>query len=160
MAQADAQSDKTEALGDVSLNEQSVAVATNKALEDYREHLIKVMEGNSDRFEKQLSYISAGALGVSMAFIKDIVGSLNLTNHTGLLIAGWIAMGITLIANLLSQVYANYCHAETIGEIEEKCYDSKIASNRRNKIQYVNYFSIGTLITGIGLLLLFIYKNI
>lgn len=118
------------------------------------------MEGNTDRFEKQLSYISAGALGVSMAFIKDIVGSLKLTHNTGLLLAGWIAMGLTLIANLLSQVYANYCHAETIGEIDEKCYDSAIATKRRAKIQYINYFSIGTLIIGIGLLLLFIQKNI
>jgi hypothetical protein len=132
----------------------------NKILNDYREHLIKIMEGNSDRFEKQLSYISAGSLGISMAFIKEIVGSLNLTHSTGLLLFGWISMAITLITNLISQVYANYCHAETVNEIEKKCYDSSMADKRREKIQYMNYFSIGTLVSGIGLLLFFIYKNI
>jgi hypothetical protein len=131
-----------------------------KQLEDYRTHLAKVMEGNSDRFEKQLSYISAGSLGISMAFIKDIVGSLKSTVGTNYLLYGWICMGVTLLINLLSQVYANYCHAETIGEIDEKCYDSTVANKRRGKIQYMNYFSMLTLFAGIGLLLYFISKNI
>jgi hypothetical protein len=131
-----------------------------KKIEEYREHLIKAMEGNTDRFEKQLSYISAGSLGISMAFIKDIVGSLNATVQTGLLISGWIAMGITLITNLISQVYANHCHSETVSEIDNECYEGQLANKRWEKIQYMNYFSITTLVLGISLLLLFIYKNI
>jgi hypothetical protein len=141
-------------------SEQSETPNNGKELEDYRSHLAKVMEGNSDRFEKQLSYISAGSLGISMAFIKDIVGSLQSTAGTNFLLYGWICMGVTLLINLVSQVYANYCHAETIGEIDDKCFDTIIANNRRNKIQYMNYFSMLTLFAGIGLLLYFISKNI
>jgi hypothetical protein len=129
-------------------------------LSDYREHLIKVMEGNTDRFEKQLSYISAGSLGISMAFIKDVVGNLDYTRQNWLVIVGWSAMGFTLLLNLVSQVYANHCHSNTIEDIECKDYNSNRAGRRRSRIMWTNYISIGTLIGGVIFLLIFISKNI
>ena len=129
-------------------------------LANYREHLIKVMEGNTDRFEKQLSYISAGSLGLTMAFIKDVVGSLDATKYNWLVMVGWSAMGFTLLLNLCSQVYANHCHSNTIEDIECDKYNSVKAGNRRNRIMIMNYVSIATLISGVIFLLIFISKNI
>jgi len=135
-------------------------VTSQQPLINYRNHLIKVMEGNTDRFEKQLSYISAGSLGVSMAFIKDIVGSLKTAHSTGWLLWGWVAMGATLLINLISQAYANYCHSETIDDIDSKRYNNPIASRRHRKIELLNYISIGLLTTGIGFLLYFVHLNL
>jgi hypothetical protein len=131
-----------------------------KILDEYRQHLIKVTEGNTDRFEKQLSYISAGSLGLTMAFIKDVVGNLDNTKFNWLVMVGWSAMGFTLLLNLFSQIYANHCLSNTIEEIECNNYNSNRAGRRRSRVMWLNYISIVTLIGGVIFLLIFISKNI
>ena len=56
-------------------------------------HLKEVVLKSQDSFEKQLSYISAGSLSISMAFIKNVVGDLSNTIYEGFLIASWGLMG-------------------------------------------------------------------
>jgi hypothetical protein len=139
-----------------SLKEESIG----QQLLDYQLHLKELVTKSQESFEKQLSYISAGSLSVSMAFIKNVVGELNKSSYESFLILGWSLMGITLLINLLSHVYTSNCHNKTIEEIREGRYDYTIALCRHKNIKRFNYSSIATLISGITSLLLFISLNI
>jgi len=132
----------------------------DEKLISYKGHLEEIVIKSQDSFEKQLSYISAGSLSVSMAFIKNVVGDLKDTRNEVLLLMAWGLMGVTLLINLLSHVYTSNCHNKTISEINDGKYDHYKALCRHNNIKRWNYVSIGTLILGINLLLLFIHYNI
>jgi hypothetical protein len=123
-------------------------------------NLKELVTKSQESFEKQLSYISAGSLSVSMAFIKNVVGELNKSRYQGFLIIGWSLMGMTLLINLLSHVFTSNCHNKTIEEISDGRYDYTVALCRHINIKRFNYSSIGTLISGISSLLLFISLNI
>jgi len=132
----------------------------SKELLEYHAHLKEAVIKSQEAFEKQLSYISAGSLSVSMAFIKNVVGELKQSKYEGFLIAGWSLMGITLLINLLSHVFTSNCHNKTIEEIGERKYSYTTALCRHNDIKKLNYVSIGTLIFGIASVLIFITLNI
>jgi hypothetical protein len=127
---------------------------------EYQNHLKEMVVKSQETFEKQLSYISSGSLSVSIAFIKNVVGELNKSKHEGFLIAAWSLMGVTLLLNLLSQIFTSNCHNKTIDEISYRAYNYADALCRYNNIKKLNYISVGALILGIGLLLLFISLNI
>lgn len=132
----------------------------SKELLDYQLHLKELVTKSQESFEKQLSYISAGSLSVSMAFIKNVVGELSKTKAEAFLIGGWSLMGLTLLINLLSHVIASNCHNKTIGEINDGQYKYEVALCRLNNIKKLNYASIVTIITGIASILIFISLNI
>lgn len=134
--------------------------AIRPELLNFQTHLKELVLKSQESFEKQLIYISAGALSISIGFIKNVVGDLDKTSAEGLLITAWALMGLTLLLNLLSHVFTSNCHNKTIEEISEGKYDYKKALCRHNDIKKLNYSSIGTLIIGIILLLTFISINI
>jgi hypothetical protein len=129
-------------------------------LADYQKHLKELVNKSQESFEKQLTYLSAGSLTISMAFIKDVVGDLTKTTHHGLLMTAWSFMGATLLINLLSHVYTSNCHNNTISDISDGKYDFDTAMKRFTNIKLVNYLSIATLILGFFFLLFFIFNNI
>ncbi len=58
-------------------------------IEAYRLELKETFHKSQDIFEKQLSYISAGALGLSVGFIKHIVNPIKDSSHKWMLLSGW-----------------------------------------------------------------------
>ena len=46
----------------------------DKTLQEYRAHLVSAAQKAQEDFDKTLLALSGGALGVSFAFVKDIVG--------------------------------------------------------------------------------------
>jgi hypothetical protein len=131
-------------------------------LEAYRLELLKLLDKSNESFEKQLTFISSGALGISMAFIKEIVGDLSKARMEGLLIGSWLLLALTLLVNLLSHTIAHNLHSLTAGDINLNGdnYNYKKAIARNKTINYINYGSIVSLIAGLVLLICFIYQNI
>ncbi|HEV7333143.1 MAG TPA: hypothetical protein VGN63_19060 [Flavisolibacter sp.] len=129
-------------------------------LSAYRTHLRELVNKSQESFEKQLSYISAGSLSISIGFIKNVVGDLKQASNEGFLILAWGLMGVTLLINLMSHIFTSNCHNKTIGEIDDECYDYTQALCRHNNIKKLNYISVATLILGITFLLVFISLNI
>lgn len=126
----------------------------------YRSELVTLTHKSQDAFEKQLSYISAGSLALSMAFIKDIVMDLSQAECKGLLTAGWILLGLTLLVNLISHILAAHFHSNTIKEIDAGKYSQGKAANRIKKINRINICSIVTLLGGLFLIVYFVSLNI
>src|ERR1700731_2499004 len=99
-------------------------------LKEYKTDLIKVLEKSQDNFEKQLSYISAGGLGLSMIFIDKIVKNVSHADFKWLLAGCWFFLGCTLVVNLISHlVSARYVY-KNIDEIENDKYNSEKISQR------------------------------
>ena len=124
-----------------------------------REVFIRIKEKSEDDFEKNLTYISAGTLVLSMTFIEKIV-NIKDSSAIGFLITSWILLALTLLLNLISHQIASSYHDKTIEECDKQ--DAKLESNillRNGKMRLLNNFTIALLILGIFSLILYCSKN-
>lgn len=70
-------------------------------LADYRKVLVTADQKAQEDLDKAILSLSGGGLGVSMVFIKDIVGTAPI-DLPWLLMAAWIAWGLSVVAVLAS----------------------------------------------------------
>lgn len=132
----------------------------NNYLLKYKEELISVLHKSQDTFEKQLSYISAGSLALSMAFIKDMVKDISGSHCKTLLILGWISLAVSLLVNCISHIRASELHNRTINEINCENYNDKKVSKRLREIRRTNWISVGAMVLGIIFIIIFVSINL
>lgn len=132
----------------------------NESLKKYSEELKLLIQKSHDSFEKQINYISAGALGISMLFVEKVVKDIALTKCNWLLILSWTFFTLTLISNLSSHIYASNVHDKSLSEIYSQAYDDKKVSCRNKRIKTWNKISISFLFLGIIFQITFISLNI
>ena len=130
------------------------------ALSEYRKELAALKESSGNFFEKQLSYISAGALGLSMIVVDKLFKNILDTVWKPLIIVSWICFGLTLFINLISHLYAGSLHNKSISDIDNEKYDQKTVKTRNFHIDLVNYISVAILFIGICCFVIYISKNI
>lgn len=138
-----------------------------KTLEQYKIELLKVYDKSQENFEKQLSYISAGGLGLSMAFIDKIVKNITHSSCKILLPFSWTLLGLALIVNLMSHLISSRFTYNTINEIDnsingiaENSYNYKKAISRNKIISKINLSCIISLLLGVICLILFVTYNL
>ena len=131
-----------------------------ESLKDYCDELKLLIQKSHDSFEKQINYISAGALGISMLFVEKVVKDITITKCNSLLILSWVFFTLTLVSNLLSHIYTSNIHDKTLSEIYSENYDDKKAASRNRNIKRWNIISIGCLFLGITFQIIFISINI
>ena len=73
----------------------------NEEDKEYLQELRKGYIESSSQFDKQLLFFASGALGLSFAFIKDIV-KLDVATHKCILITSWILFGAVIILSIIS----------------------------------------------------------
>lgn len=129
-------------------------------LEEYKAELISTLHKSQEAFEKQLSYISAGSLALSMGFVKDVVRDIHKSGYRGLLMVGWVLMAMTLLMNLVSHLLAARLHSKSIAEINAGTFDSVKSDKRFIPIKRLNWLSVATLIAGILLIIIFVMYNL
>ena len=132
----------------------------DETLKNYSDELKLLIQKSHDSFEKQINYISAGALGISMLFVEKVVKDITLTKCNCLLILSWAFFALTLVSNLLSHIYTSNIHGKTLSEIYLETYDDKKATTRNNHIKFWNLISISFLFLGIIFQIIFISLNI
>ena len=127
----------------------------------YGQELKELFHKSQDTFEKQLSYISAGALALSVGFIKDIVHPIKDSNHKWILLAGWGLLISTLLLNLVSHMLAGKYAKKGARETEdiEKAYDPIKIEKRAKRMDSINWTTVGMLAGGIILVVLYITFN-
>jgi hypothetical protein len=89
-----------------------------KTLRDYRALLIEGERKSQEDYDKTLITLSGGALGVSFAFVKDIVGD-NPITCTDLLLWSWIFWGISLFIMLLSFYFGQRAFRKAINQVDQ-----------------------------------------
>jgi len=127
---------------------------------DFKESLESILEKSQDDFEKQLIYISGGALSISMFFIEKVIKDLHQASNKWLLITSWFLFGVTLFVNLFSHFLAGNSVYKTLSEINCDDYDKSRADKRNQTISTINISTLCSLGLGVLLLILFITINI
>ena len=130
---------------------------------EFRKSVYENKLKSEDDYEKYLTLISSGALALSITFIEKIV-ILNNAICKGLLITGWVLLTITLLGSLLSHFFSRKYSEKTINDIDDTNieFDVLLANlEKRNSIlECFNVVNIGTLFSGIILIIIFISTNI
>lgn len=130
------------------------------SLKEYVTELKTTIQKSHDSFERQLNYISAGALGLSILFIEKVVKDISSTQCKWLLKISWGLFTLTLISNLLSHVFTSTKHNKTLVEIYSDKYEPQKAIARNREIRFWNIVSVTFLICGIISQIIFISLNI
>lgn len=124
---------------------------------EYEKQVFETLNKSQDDFEKQLSYISAGSLGLSMIFIEKIV-TLNNAHSKWLLITSWILLATTLFINLISHLVSSHYNYKILDDVQKRI-DTKLSVVKFNCV--INTLNLVTVITLIlGMLFLIIFSSI
>jgi magnesium-transporting ATPase (P-type) len=130
------------------------------SVKEFRNSLVETLNKNQEDFEKQLIYVSAGALGASIFFIEKIVRDLDSSLYKWLLICSWLFLGATIVINAISHFVAINMNYKSIDEIDQGNYEAKAALKRNRKLKYINLSTVITLLIGIFFLILFASINL
>jgi len=85
---------------------------------EYRGLLTKMEQESQADFDKTVLTLSGGALGLSFAFTKDVVGTENVI-HTGFLLSAWIGWGLSSTAVLLSFFTSQLALRKAIRQLDD-----------------------------------------
>lgn len=126
-----------------------------------RELVQELITRSEDEFEKKITYISAGALLLSVTLVEKIL-QLDNSSFVWILISGWVFLVLTLIVNLLSHLVSKYFLRKNIDDIDESVEYSirlKRHNNRTFCIELLNWVSVFLLILGISAMVTFTSLN-
>lgn len=129
---------------------------------NFRKEILENKSKSDDDFEKYITFISSGALGLTLVFIEKIVPLKNAI-VIWLLALGWFTLAFTLILNLYSHYLSSKYSAQSIDDIYNEIKYDKLENNinKRNKrIEHLNRLSIVMLLIGILCILTFSTINI
>lgn len=136
-----------------------------KGLEDYCKSLVDIINKANEQFEKQLIYISGGALGVSFVIAQKIVEKLHTVDLKWMLVLSWIALTVVLLLNLISHKVAINIHSKSLSETQDYLayqttnYDYEKIGERNKRMKIINIISIVLLSLGIVFLMVFTCIN-
>ncbi len=151
--------EKNEGIDDIELTSQQIA-----GWEEYRNALYIQKSKSDDLFEKAITFIASGALGLTLTFHDKIVP----VEHAScviLIALGWAVLVASLFVNLFSHYQSSKSTDNCIDEIDD-IMDSKSTyfifhknlSIRNRRIDNLNKASM--ILLGSGLLLIIIYVSI
>jgi hypothetical protein len=89
----------------------------NEHLQQYRSHLVLAEQKAQEDFDKTVLSLSGGALGVSFAFVRDIVGPGPLA-HPGYLFLAWSSWGISVTVVLASYFLSQLALRRAIVQVD------------------------------------------
>lgn len=89
------------------------------SLREYRQWLVAAEQKSQDEFDKAVLSLSGGALGISFAFLKDIVGTQPLIQPAFLLVA-WTTWGLSILAVLASYYLSHLALRRTIAQVDDQ----------------------------------------
>lgn len=120
----------------------------------------RVLENSENDFEKKITYISAGALGLSLNLFK----MLSVPRHAQydyLIQTSWIFLSLTLLINLASHLISSSLIRRSSVELSHN-YDALLKKIiRRNKlIATINWITLLLMCIGIITLIMFVSANI
>jgi hypothetical protein len=129
-----------------------------------RKDLLERQLSNSEKFDSAILTLSTAALGISLAFIKDIV-PINIAQKLWLLKTSWWLFGLSIISTLSSFVASQLGISKQLYYAEEYYLNNKDQYlNKKNYpaivTVFLNYFSGILFVIGIILTIFFVLSNI
>jgi len=132
---------------------------TGAGLQEYRTLLINLEQKSQEDYDKAILTLSGGALGVTFAFIKNIVGESSI-QHSCLLYLAWIAWTVSLSTTLISFYCSRKALRNTTIQLDKGEIYSGTPGSCFDKITSFLNFSSGLLfIVGVILAVIFVAFN-
>lgn len=128
-------------------------------LESYRTFLVNAEKKAQEDFDKTILTLSGGALGVSLAFVKDIIGP-NPIQIAWVLLLSW-GFWITSLTSILISFYTSQkALRKTVLQIDSNDIYGKVPGGFLSKItSALNLLGMLFFIFGIISIVVFAYKN-
>ncbi|GGK22074.1 hypothetical protein GCM10007962_15310 [Yeosuana aromativorans] len=128
-----------------------------KEWKEYRKSVLEQKSKSDDDFEKYITFIASGALGLTITFI-DKISPLKESIVIWVIALGWVLLAFTLFINLLSHFLSSKYNEQTIQDIDDEIeYDNLIEKidSRNRIISRLNLSSI--ILLGLGIISILIY---
>lgn len=131
---------------------------TNHEVVDDTSVLLEIKNKSDDDYEKNITYISAGTLVLSLTFVEKIV-SLKDSTSVWYLIFSWIFMGLTLLINLISHQVSSHYATCCDEEVRLRTAQLIVFQSRNKNIRNLNWTTTVTLALGMLFLIIFCSIN-
>ena len=134
---------------------------SNNSSDKDREAFQKAIENSENDFEQKLTYLSAGALVLSFAFIEKIV-NIEKSSYLVLLIIAWGFLILTLSLNLVSHLVSKHFIVKSQNELDNELnyYVLILRIKKRNSIiDCINWISVALFLLGIVFIVTFTSIN-
>jgi hypothetical protein len=108
-----------------------------------RDKIIEAINDSQNHFEKNLVYLSAGSLALSIGFIEKIAKQ-NSVNCKWLIIISWLLLALTLLLNLASHLISVENSSKAREEIDLDLPGQVLYANitqRNNKMRKINWIT-------------------
>jgi hypothetical protein len=126
----------------------------------YREHLVLAEQKAQEDFDKTVITLSGGALGISFAFVTDIVGTESLVRACQLYWA-WIAWGFSLICVLFSYFFSHLALRKAIKQVDDKTfYERRIGAGYDIATAALNISGAILFVIGVIMMIFFVRSNL
>ena len=130
-----------------------------KPLQEYRTLLTNIEQKSQEDYDKAILTLSGGALGVTFAFVKNIVGD-SPVQFPWLLYSAWIAWTVSLLATLFSFYFSRKALRKAIGQLDENKIHSESPGGYLDKTtSFLNSSSGLLFIAGVILAIIFVTFN-
>lgn len=122
--------------------------------------MLQALEHESQRaYDKTVLTLSGGALGVSFAFVKDIIGEAPIV-WKAFLLASWVFWGLSVTCVLFSFFLSQRALHKAIDEVDEKIDEGKTPKNYYDTMTRVlNVLGGFLFFTGVISMVVFAAKN-
>lgn len=117
--------------------------------ENYERELQGYYEKSQELFEKQLSYLSAGALSLSIGFSDDVVDPEHAI-FKWLLFIFWILLGLTLMLNFVSHIISAKRISSAIDSIRAGSSDTNKIAQSYKVLNWINLTTVVMLCAGVS----------
>lgn len=128
-----------------------------KHQKEYRLSLLEEKGKSDDDFEKYITFIASGGLGLTLTFINNI-SPLKESICIWIVILGWFSLATTLFVNLLSHYISSANNTKAVQDIDDNLSYEEIVSNIDNRNIVVSRLNLSSIIAlGFGILCILIF---
>lgn len=127
----------------------------------YRQELIEAKNASQDQLDKALLSLSAGAFGITIAFLESITSTPPI--WPGFLYASWFFWGLTIGFSLTAFYLSVKSHEEDLVLVHsdpQKLYDENRKDPTNTAVKWLNKISLGTFLLGLFTISLFAATNL
>jgi hypothetical protein len=129
---------------------------------DYRKMLIECEQKSQEQYDKAVIVLSGGALAISIAFVKDIIGE-HTPVYTIFLAFAWGAWGVSLACVLFSFWFSSVALRKTIVQVDARRPHQSITSpgdGWTSILKWLNFAGGALFVAGAAFLFVFAYHNL
>jgi hypothetical protein len=132
----------------------------SERLDEYRKMLLEAEQKMQSSYDKAVMTLSGGALGISLAFIRDIADK-TLLKSTGWLLISWVLWGLSVTFILTSFFTSSWAFRRAIHQTDEKSIYIEPAGGFLNRItSWLNFLAGLLFFLGVIAIVVFVRGNI